>query len=571
MRGGEADFSAEARAIQRKAIEGLGSVVRFGPIVFFSTETGDAWMLDAENGQAACLVRDFEAARVPIRETEETFAVEWSATYAIEDGMFAVVESDGSSRSIAGYPTAEIRRLIAAGAGGAAESGHVQVSAAAERLKTGRNDLCPCGSGRKYKKCCLPQDQAIVREAAVAGASADIPALPRPIDLESQAADFEPEDTVPFSSASEEVHPVWQEFESLTEPTTGQMDRLLEKFLALPPEETDWPDLFREFARSGHGDLPGLFRRISNSVPHTKATELAFFYWAAAEEFEQRGFRDLLPEIASGFQRLDRDSYDPDALVHLEDCLLAAGFDASALRLCEHFLPILREGAAAGVLTPYALPRLCARIFDLRIGSALRGEFSTREPAPELARALRAGIEDEIHADSGTTAAAAILGESPRVTYTRDQFDLVTGDVSRDDGAWRQALALNAALIAVAREGWQSGQTALGSAVVGLQLMLASVYNSAARTGKRKRAGWNFISHLAPSGIEARIAAECREMIGVNVPRPRLHLDAYDILREVAVRHQLISSLAASQSEEEIARLRSQLEETDQSAQGPRN
>jgi len=21
--------------------------------------------------------------------------------------------------------------------------------------KTGRNDPCPCGSGRKYKKCCL--------------------------------------------------------------------------------------------------------------------------------------------------------------------------------------------------------------------------------------------------------------------------------------------------------------------------------------------------------------------------------------------------------------------------------
>ena len=23
--------------------------------------------------------------------------------------------------------------------------------------KLGRNDLCPCGSGKKYKKCCLPQ------------------------------------------------------------------------------------------------------------------------------------------------------------------------------------------------------------------------------------------------------------------------------------------------------------------------------------------------------------------------------------------------------------------------------
>jgi len=30
-----------------------------------------------------------------------------------------------------------------------------------ERLKTtGRNDPCPCGSGKKYKKCHLPEDEA---------------------------------------------------------------------------------------------------------------------------------------------------------------------------------------------------------------------------------------------------------------------------------------------------------------------------------------------------------------------------------------------------------------------------
>jgi uncharacterized protein YecA (UPF0149 family) len=23
------------------------------------------------------------------------------------------------------------------------------------RKKVGRNDLCPCGSGKKYKKCCM--------------------------------------------------------------------------------------------------------------------------------------------------------------------------------------------------------------------------------------------------------------------------------------------------------------------------------------------------------------------------------------------------------------------------------
>lgn len=27
-------------------------------------------------------------------------------------------------------------------------------------VKIGRNDQCPCGSGRKYKKCCLAKDQA---------------------------------------------------------------------------------------------------------------------------------------------------------------------------------------------------------------------------------------------------------------------------------------------------------------------------------------------------------------------------------------------------------------------------
>jgi len=34
-------------------------------------------------------------------------------------------------------------------------------------LKTGRNDPCPCGSGKKYKKCCLAKDEALRRERAL--------------------------------------------------------------------------------------------------------------------------------------------------------------------------------------------------------------------------------------------------------------------------------------------------------------------------------------------------------------------------------------------------------------------
>ncbi|MGA7454642.1 MAG: SEC-C metal-binding domain-containing protein [Rhodoplanes sp.] len=34
--------------------------------------------------------------------------------------------------------------------------------------KPGRNDPCPCGSGKKYKKCCLTNDEAAENERLVA-------------------------------------------------------------------------------------------------------------------------------------------------------------------------------------------------------------------------------------------------------------------------------------------------------------------------------------------------------------------------------------------------------------------
>jgi len=38
--------------------------------------------------------------------------------------------------------------------------------------KTGRNDPCPCGSGQKYKRCCLTRDEAAERAAAAEQAAA---------------------------------------------------------------------------------------------------------------------------------------------------------------------------------------------------------------------------------------------------------------------------------------------------------------------------------------------------------------------------------------------------------------
>jgi tetratricopeptide (TPR) repeat protein len=39
-------------------------------------------------------------------------------------------------------------------------------------VKTGRNDPCPCGSGNKYKRCCLEKDEAAASAVAQAASEA---------------------------------------------------------------------------------------------------------------------------------------------------------------------------------------------------------------------------------------------------------------------------------------------------------------------------------------------------------------------------------------------------------------
>lgn len=85
-------------------------MVTFGQLVLFSTETADAWMLDPEDGPALCLARDGETQPFTIKETENTFSIEWNVDYRIDGNLFIVTERSGRIRSIFGYPTEEIAR-----------------------------------------------------------------------------------------------------------------------------------------------------------------------------------------------------------------------------------------------------------------------------------------------------------------------------------------------------------------------------------------------------------------------------------------------------------------------------
>src|SRR6266536_3362452 len=90
LRGEEVSFSAEARSIQYSARAHRCRVVKLGRIIFFSTATGDAWMLDPEDGFGACLARDGETRPIPIQETATKLEIAWSADYKITDDAFTV-------------------------------------------------------------------------------------------------------------------------------------------------------------------------------------------------------------------------------------------------------------------------------------------------------------------------------------------------------------------------------------------------------------------------------------------------------------------------------------------------
>ena len=57
MEGKDFRLAKEIKYIQRQAAEHDGCFVTIGPLAFFSTETGDAWMLEPSNQLAARLAR----------------------------------------------------------------------------------------------------------------------------------------------------------------------------------------------------------------------------------------------------------------------------------------------------------------------------------------------------------------------------------------------------------------------------------------------------------------------------------------------------------------------------------
>jgi len=105
----ERSLPEEARYIASRAALYDSRIVTFGSLLFFSTESGDAWMLDPDDSLALQLACAGDPAPSRIFETEDTYAVQWDASYAIEGDEFQITDESGRMKVILGYPTPEIQ------------------------------------------------------------------------------------------------------------------------------------------------------------------------------------------------------------------------------------------------------------------------------------------------------------------------------------------------------------------------------------------------------------------------------------------------------------------------------
>ena len=75
IEGKDFHLADEIRYIQRRAAEHNGRFVTVGSLALFSTDTGDAWLLDPEDHLAARLARDGDPEQIYFEETDTTFAI----------------------------------------------------------------------------------------------------------------------------------------------------------------------------------------------------------------------------------------------------------------------------------------------------------------------------------------------------------------------------------------------------------------------------------------------------------------------------------------------------------------
>ena len=298
--------------------------------------------------------------------------------------------------------------------------------------KTGRNDPCPCGSGKKYKKCCLAKDEVAQRVRAIPPTAAlargraiapdpnaalfeDLPSWAiddedldegeRIMESDDPPSDVEPYRSKPIGDHAPEISEQdqaligawWTTFGELTTP--DQILQHLNSFLQTHPQLAENLYLHEEclfevgegLVRAGRaGEYVELLQHLRDAFP--SAYLKSFSYYDSdiiCYKIIHQGPDELRPYLNWFKEYPDA---DPDSLFDLIDFMMVSECDDLAVDLIEAvYDPVLRSPSVlgGGDLVNHLVLRYCAPYLD-------RGWTQSDLPALiETLKSIRAPLRAE--------------------------------------------------------------------------------------------------------------------------------------------------------------------------------
>lgn len=281
-------------------------------------------------------------------------------------------------------------------------------------MKPGRNDPCPCGSGKKYKKCCLASDEAAARAEHHAAPPANPPPGSPTRWLDPLLA---PSESV-LDPAVAAIEMRWKEWEradyeeriglfavSMADPGMMSGDMAFEML----------SDLSDAMAKRGErGRLDDLVEALREHVPDAYAEEAHFFLFWRIENALADGRTDALPPLVREMAALAHREFD--LFDEIVDLLSYHGQLSLLVEAMETAWPTVCESDA---LTAWGVEQ-----FGLQIANLLLLDALERESAASAAALLeRMQTYAPITLEKLAPYLAHLTGQSER-SWTQSDFQL---------------------------------------------------------------------------------------------------------------------------------------------------
>ena len=248
-------------------------------------------------------------------------------------------------------------------------------------MQVGRNDPCPCGSGKKYKKCCLAKDEAAARQEYAQRAEAQrelaqvfgeqfpelspgLPPLPAPTPLEQARAEL----WGAFEDADNAEVPAL--FGRLLADERFDDELAFEMICAIRDHHDS--SAFDEAIGALHAERPELYE---HDAPY-------YLDWEITDALAA-GNHAALPEL--GLAMAATAGKDLDTFYLALDRLCYHGWLALAAQMMQQAWPHIGEDAQ---LVPWANDEFARRMLDLTLFAHIERDPNLRADDPTLLAAL---------------------------------------------------------------------------------------------------------------------------------------------------------------------------------------